>query len=110
MAPSKRKRNSSNRTSSTKRQKTKATDTTYDPEQLWEVKDILAEDKNRYLINWKDNSVTGQSYTPTWEPKSFANEEAIADWERKKRRPAAVTERGQSIGLRESRPSHCTYI
>lgn len=96
MARSKRKRASIESKSSKKRQKSNAAHETYDPEQLWEIRDIIDENKTKYLIDWKDNPITGESYKPTWEPKAHANREAIADWERRKG-SEAETRSAQSV-------------
>ncbi|KAF2220635.1 hypothetical protein BDZ85DRAFT_29362 [Elsinoe ampelina] len=52
---------------------------------VFEVEEILEEDAKRYRIAWASNSTTGQVYSPTWEKKSNVNQEAIDDWEAKKR-------------------------
>ncbi|KAG8628368.1 hypothetical protein KVT40_004241 [Elsinoe batatas] len=52
---------------------------------VFEVEEILEEDAKRYRIAWAPNSTTGQVYSPTWEKKSNVNQEAIDDWEAKKR-------------------------
>lgn len=51
---------------------------------VWEVDRILEEDARRYKIAWASNSVTGETYPPTWEKKSDVNQEAIQEWEDKK--------------------------
>lgn len=53
-------------------------------QQDWEVKAIIAENELSYLIDWEDDPVTGERFSPTWEPKANANAAAIATWERKK--------------------------
>ncbi|KAF4555162.1 Hypothetical protein D9617_3g022340 [Elsinoe fawcettii] len=52
---------------------------------VWEVEEILQEDARRYKIAWASNKSTGQTYSSTWENKSNVNQEAIDDWEAKKR-------------------------
>ncbi|KAH0559329.1 hypothetical protein GP486_004155 [Trichoglossum hirsutum] len=37
-----------------------------DPDKLWTVRSIQAEKGNKYLIDWEDDPVTGESYAPTW--------------------------------------------
>ena len=62
-----------------------SSDPTPEPEIYYKVKNIIGERKRTYLIDWEDDQVTGEQFKPTWEPKAFANEEAIADWERFKK-------------------------
>jgi len=50
----------------------------------YELRAILDERRGRYLIDWEDDKVTGESYEPTWEPKRNANKSAVEDWERRK--------------------------
>jgi hypothetical protein len=37
-----------------------------DKDKLWTVRSIQAEKGNKYLIDWEDDPVTGESYAPTW--------------------------------------------
>ncbi|KAL1297770.1 hypothetical protein AAFC00_006307 [Neodothiora populina] len=65
-----------------------------DPDQLYKVRRILAEDRTRYKIDW-ENGPNGETYAPTWEPKENANDAAIEDWEatkiaKKRRRSSAL--------------------
>ncbi|KAF7185315.1 hypothetical protein HII31_13294 [Pseudocercospora fuligena] len=48
------------------------------------IRSILDETATKYHIDWADHPITGESYQPTWEPKSNANQAAIDDWERQK--------------------------
>lgn len=56
----------------------------YDENQLFDLRDILEESETHYLIDWADDKVTGETYDPTWEPKSFVEQDAIVAWEEKK--------------------------
>lgn len=56
----------------------------HDENQLYDLRDILDESETHYLIDWEDDKVTGETYTPTWEPKSFVEQDAIVLWEEKK--------------------------
>ncbi|KFZ13650.1 hypothetical protein V501_03603, partial [Pseudogymnoascus sp. VKM F-4519 (FW-2642)] len=56
----------------------------YDENQLFDLRDILDESETHYLIDWADDKVTGETYDPTWEPKSFVEQDAIVAWEEKK--------------------------
>ncbi len=76
---------------SVQRRKFNASPESGSSQQLYEINDILDETKTRYLLDWKDDPVTGESFQPTWEPKSYANEEAVADWERQKKAKAEKT-------------------
>ncbi|KAF2742189.1 hypothetical protein M011DRAFT_481892 [Sporormia fimetaria CBS 119925] len=51
----------------------------------WEVRGILAETEDKYLIDWADDEETGESYSPTWEPKRNANKACIIQWENKRK-------------------------
>lgn len=55
-----------------------------DFEKEYKIRAIVGELKNKYQIDWEDDSDTGESYPKTWEPKKNANALAVADWERKK--------------------------
>ncbi|TGO70044.1 hypothetical protein BOTNAR_0004g00290 [Botryotinia narcissicola] len=52
---------------------------------LYEINGILDERKSgkitKFLIDWKDNPETGESYEPTWEPYANVTEAAIYEWE-----------------------------
>ncbi|ELR02570.1 hypothetical protein VC83_08950 [Pseudogymnoascus destructans] len=56
----------------------------YDENQLFDLRDILDESETHYLIDWADDKVTGETYEPTWEPKSFVEQDAIVAWEETK--------------------------
>lgn len=56
----------------------------HDEDQLYDLRDILDESETHYLIDWEDDKVTGETYKPTWEPKSFVEQDAIVVWEAKK--------------------------
>ena len=57
----------------------------YDEEEYYQLRTVLKErivrKKVEYLIDWEDNKLTGEKYTPTWEPKENLTERALADWE-----------------------------
>lgn len=57
----------------------------FDPDQEYEIDAIIDETKQKYLIRWKDNSVTGERYNDSWEPKDLANRFAVEDWKDTKR-------------------------
>ncbi|KAI9758423.1 MAG: hypothetical protein M4579_003052 [Chaenotheca gracillima] len=65
------------------------------PPEFFKLRAIIAEDRSRYKIDWEDNSVTGEKYPPTWEPKANANREAVEDWERTKQRKKAAKQKGK---------------
>ncbi|KAK6438380.1 hypothetical protein LTR95_005418 [Oleoguttula sp. CCFEE 5521] len=67
----------------TKRRKTHAHGK-IDPEKFYSAKDIIDEDKTHYLVDWENDSDTGEIYEPTWEPHANLTAKAIADWEAKK--------------------------
>ncbi|MCJ1398950.1 hypothetical protein MMC11_002151 [Xylographa trunciseda] len=52
---------------------------------LYKVRDIINEKGAKYLIDWEDDPETGEKYQPTWEPKRYANAEAISAWKQKQR-------------------------
>ncbi|OBT67441.1 hypothetical protein VE03_03027 [Pseudogymnoascus sp. 23342-1-I1] len=56
----------------------------HDENQLYDLRDILDESDTHYLIDWADDKVTGETYKPTWEPKSFVEQDAIVIWEANK--------------------------
>lgn len=60
----------------------------YDEEEYYQLRTVLKErivrKKVEYLIDWEDNKLTGEKYTPTWEPKENLTERALADWEAEK--------------------------
>ncbi|KAI9676398.1 MAG: hypothetical protein M1817_000555 [Caeruleum heppii] len=88
MAPSlKRKRKSNDgRLSVSKRHQRPSSSGTAPSSKEYKIKDIIDEDQFRYKIDWADDSETGETYSPTWEPKAFANELAIAAWETRKQK------------------------
>lgn len=55
-----------------------------DYNRVYKLRSILDESRGRYLIEWEDDEVTGESYEPTWEPKRNANKVAVEDWKRRK--------------------------
>ncbi|KAI6869570.1 hypothetical protein KC334_g19193, partial [Hortaea werneckii] len=55
----------------------------------YKINTILAENERQYLIDWADDEETGEHYEPTWEPKRFANREAVNDWKQQKAQKAA---------------------
>ncbi|KFX92762.1 hypothetical protein O988_07140 [Pseudogymnoascus sp. VKM F-3808] len=67
----------------------------YDENQLYDLRDILDESETHYLIDWADDKITGETYEPTWEPKSFVEQDAIVAWEEKKARIEAEKDRNQ---------------
>lgn len=56
-----------------------------DPDQEYEARAILDESKNKYLIQWEDNTVTGEKFNDSWEPKRLANKFLVRDWNETKR-------------------------
>ena len=60
----------------------------YDEEEYYQLRTVLKErtvrKKVEYLIDWEDNKLTGEKYTPTWEPRENLTERALADWEAEK--------------------------
>ncbi|KAK0727946.1 hypothetical protein B0T26DRAFT_672552 [Lasiosphaeria miniovina] len=59
-------------------------------EKLYAIRGIIEEKYKRrkllYLIDWEDDSDTGEAFEPTWEPAENATPVAVADWEEEKRR------------------------
>jgi hypothetical protein len=53
----------------------------YDKE--YKVRDILDEKGATYLVDWEDDSETGEKFPPTWEPKKNVNELAVESWLKK---------------------------
>lgn len=51
---------------------------------FYEARAILKETKNKYLIDWENDRVTGEVYQPTWEPKRNANKLLVEDWKCRK--------------------------
>ncbi|GAB7360655.1 hypothetical protein MBLNU230_g0534t1 [Neophaeotheca triangularis] len=52
-----------------------------DADREYKLRNILNETSTHYLIDWEDDTETGESFDPSWEPKENANPEAVADWE-----------------------------
>ncbi|KAI5366449.1 hypothetical protein Slin14017_G040890 [Septoria linicola] len=53
-------------------------------EKEYKVRSIIDESSSHYHIDWESDSDTGGSCESTWEPKSYANQLAVEDWETKK--------------------------
>ncbi|USW54650.1 hypothetical protein Slin15195_G079690 [Septoria linicola] len=53
-------------------------------EKKYKVRSIIDERSSHYHIDWESDSDTGGSCESTWEPKSYANQLAVEDWETKK--------------------------
>ncbi|KAL1650334.1 hypothetical protein SLS58_001151 [Diplodia intermedia] len=51
--------------------------------QEWAAQGIVHEDEHHYKIAWEDNPKTGEVYQDTWEPKAFASEAMVKDWEQR---------------------------
>lgn len=67
---------------------------------FFSAEEILQERPKKYLISWKGlDPATGDSWQPTWEPKSYANKVLVSDWlerKEKKRRGGRLTTAGPS--------------
>lgn len=50
----------------------------------WSAQGIVAENDHYYKISWEDDPKTGEVYQDTWEPKAFASEAIVRDWELRK--------------------------
>lgn len=50
----------------------------------WSAQGIVAENDHSYKISWEDDPKTGEVYQDTWEPKAFASEAIVRDWELRK--------------------------
>ncbi|EME43472.1 hypothetical protein DOTSEDRAFT_54274 [Dothistroma septosporum NZE10] len=50
----------------------------------YKLRAIIDETKTKYLIDWEDDSETGEKYEPTWELKANANKLAKEDWNARK--------------------------
>lgn len=54
-------------------------------EEYFAAKNILDERAGKYLIEWEGTDPqTGESYEPTWEPKSNATQALISEWKARK--------------------------
>lgn len=64
------------------RRKTQEPDPDSGPDGVyWAVRRILAEDSRKgYYIDWEDGP-NGKKHNPSWEPKEYANDAAVQDWE-----------------------------
>ncbi|KAI4231300.1 MAG: hypothetical protein LQ349_005701, partial [Xanthoria aureola] len=77
------------------------------------IRAIIGEKPGQYFIDWADNPVTGESYSPDWQPKRNVSKEAIAAWENQK----IVQRSRKTFGKRRRRRSstlsvtvHCSAI
>lgn len=61
-----------------------------DIDREYKLRTILDETKTHYLIDWEDDSETGEQFEPSWEPKANANPEAVSDWKSVKAAKAAL--------------------
>ncbi|KAF7959823.1 hypothetical protein EAE96_001428 [Botrytis aclada] len=73
---------------------------------LYDINGILNERKSgnitEFLIDWKDNAETGESYEPTWEPYANVTETAIHEW---RNRSAIQNHNSQSQDSEPIRPA-----
>ncbi|KAL8749570.1 MAG: hypothetical protein Q9199_007604, partial [Rusavskia elegans] len=53
-------------------------------ESEFSIRAIIGEKPGEYFIDWADNPLTGESYSPDWQPKRNVSKEAIAAWENQK--------------------------
>lgn len=90
-----------------KRRKAVLSGQAYDTTTYYEINDIIGETRSKYLIDWKDNPVTGEIYSPTWEPKRNADAEAVADWNLEKARRATESRRRSLSSLLSEPISDC---
>ncbi|KPM41571.1 hypothetical protein AK830_g4960 [Neonectria ditissima] len=74
-----RQRKSNKRSSKTVRQ----TEDWYPVRQILDER--IVKGKVEYLVDWEDNSNTGESYSPTWEQSEDVTEKAIQEWDDKKK-------------------------
>jgi hypothetical protein len=56
----------------------------FDADKEYTVRNILAETKTHFLIDWEDDPVTEEHYAQTWEPHANVTADTIADWENQK--------------------------
>ncbi|KAF4632195.1 hypothetical protein G7Y89_g5928 [Cudoniella acicularis] len=94
-----RKIKSQPRHSTPRKRKQLRTSTPKPKEKEYPIKDIREEErrsdgKTWYLIDWEDDSTTGESYPESWEPAENVTEKAIRDWEKEKRRREREREGG----------------
>lgn len=61
----------------------------FDTQIEYKVRDIIGETKTKYHVDWAPDEVTGETYEPTWEPKSYVNQLAIDAWLKKKAKKKA---------------------
>ncbi|OJD39846.1 chromo domain-like protein [Diplodia corticola] len=52
--------------------------------QEWAAQGIVHENQYYYKIAWEDNPKTGEVYPDSWEPKAFASEAMVKNWEQRK--------------------------
>ncbi|KAG8529772.1 uncharacterized protein KY384_005253 [Bacidia gigantensis] len=50
---------------------------------VYDIKAIVDETKYHYLIDWADDSVTGRTFTPDWQPKANVSTTAVEVWKSK---------------------------
>lgn len=63
--------------------------------QEWPARRILAETARKYLVEWEDNSQTGERYDPTWEWKRGVSAGLVQDWDT--RQAAEEAARAQAL-------------
>lgn len=63
--------------------------------QEWPARRILAETARKYLVEWEDNSQTGERYDPTWEWKKGVSKGLVQEW--KDRQAAEEAARAQAL-------------
>ncbi|KAF8500717.1 hypothetical protein BU17DRAFT_72046 [Hysterangium stoloniferum] len=58
-----------------------------DENNLWTVKEILKEARDKYLVNWDGyDPTTGEAWKPSWVPKHDCTDDLIYEWKRNKAR------------------------
>jgi hypothetical protein len=65
--------------SSKRKSRQQMTDVADEEPEVFAVRNILEENKTRYLVDWED--IGSQKFDPTWEPKHFVTRAAIQEWE-----------------------------
>ncbi|KAL8772797.1 MAG: hypothetical protein Q9209_002142 [Squamulea sp. 1 TL-2023] len=77
-------------------------DTRTSQESEFSIRAIIGEKPDQYLIDWADDRLTGESYSPDWQPKRNVSEAAIAAWENQK----VVQRSKKKLSKQRRRPSN----
>ena len=79
-----------------------------DNETLWNVLEIIKENKTRYLVKWEGvDPETGKPWDPSWVPKSDCTDGLILEWKVKKAKKDKAREKKRK---RLGEMGKCLYI